>query len=99
MKAHFSFGRNGIEVRVPDQLRATVIHSRTGAALEDEAGALAWALDHPIGCAPLSELAAGKKTAAISVCDITRPAPNQVTLPPVLKSLHAAGFRWRESRF
>ncbi len=92
MKAHFSFGRNGIEVRVPDSLRATVIHSRTGAALEDEAGALAWALNHPIGCAPFTELAAGKKTAAISVCDITRPAPNRVTLPPVLKCLHAAGI-------
>ena len=69
-----------------------MIHSRTGAALEDEAGALAWALDHPIGCAPLTELAAGKKTAAISVCDITRPAPNRVTLPPLLECLHAAGI-------
>jgi len=54
--------------------------------------ALAAALDHPIGCAPLVELAAGKRTAAISVCDITRPAPNSVTLPPVLERLHRAGI-------
>ncbi len=26
------------------------------------------------------------------MCDITRPAPNQVTLPPLLKRLHAAGI-------
>ncbi len=38
------------------------------------------------------KLAAGKRTAAISVCDITRPAPNRVTLPPLLKRLHAAGI-------
>jgi nickel-dependent lactate racemase len=37
-------------------------------------------------------LAAGKKSAAISVCDITRPAPNPVTLPPLLRRLEAAGI-------
>jgi len=92
MKAKFSFGKGQVEVEVPDAFRIHVIHSRTGAALADEAAALAWALDHPIGCAGLAELAAGKKTAAISVCDITRPAPNRTTLPPVLERLHAAGI-------
>jgi lactate racemase len=92
MKAVFSFGKSGVEVEVPEEFQAQVIHSRTGAALQDEEGALEWALDHPIGCAGLAELAAGKKTAAISVCDITRPAPNRVTLPHVLERLHAAGI-------
>jgi nickel-dependent lactate racemase len=47
----------------------------------------------PIGCAPLSELAKGKRTAAISVCvDITRPAPNRRVLPLVLDRLAAAGI-------
>ncbi len=92
MKARFSFGKSGIEVAVPDSFQTQVIHSRTGDALADEAAALSHALDNPIGCAPLKELATGKKTAAISVCDITRPAPNRVTLPPVLERLHAAGI-------
>ncbi len=55
-------------------------------------GALEAALDHPIHSEPLEKLAAGKRTAAISVCDITRPAPNRITLPPLLKRLHAAGI-------
>jgi nickel-dependent lactate racemase len=38
-------------------------------------------------------MARGKKTAAITVCDITRPAPNSVTLPPLLELLHAGGIR------
>ena len=90
MKVNFSFGKDGIDVTVPDSFQTNVIHSRTGEALGDEAAALAHALDNPIGCAPLKELAAGKKTVAISVCDITRPAPNRVTLPPILERLHSA---------
>jgi len=92
MKTHFSFGKNGIEVSVPDGFAYQVIKSRSAQALEDEAAAINAALDDPIGCAPLTALAAGKKTAAISVCDITRPAPNPKTLPPLLKRLHAAGI-------
>ena len=92
MKTHFSFGKNGIEVLVPAGFKCQEIRSRTAPALNDESAALNWALDHPIGCEPLAVLAAGKKTAAISVCDITRPAPNRVTLPPLLKRLHTAGI-------
>jgi lactate racemase len=92
MKTHFSFGRNGIEVSVPDGFAYQVIRSRSALALEDETAAINAALDDPIGCAPLTTLAAGKKIAAISVCDITRPAPNPKTLPPLLKRLHAAGI-------
>jgi len=92
MKTRFAFGKNGIEVEVPAGFEYRVIKSRTGAALEDQLGALGWALDHPIGCDPLTALAAGKKTVAISICDITRPAPNRVTLPPLLNRLHEAGI-------
>jgi nickel-dependent lactate racemase len=92
MKVRFSFGKSGIDVSVPDSYRTRVILSQTAQAVGNELAALNAALDRPIGCAPLTELAAGNKTAAISVCDITRPAPNQVTLPPVLERLHAAGI-------
>jgi lactate racemase len=92
MKTRFSFGKSGIDVSIPDEYRAQVIMSHTAHAVDDEPGALDAALDSPIGCVPLMSLAAGKKTAAISVCDITRPAPNRVTLPPVLRRLHQAGI-------
>jgi len=92
MKARFSFGKGGIDVSVPDGFRTQVIMSHTARAQDDEQAALDAALDDPIGCEPLLTLAAGKKTAAISICDITRPAPNSVTLPPVLRRLHGAGI-------
>jgi nickel-dependent lactate racemase len=92
MKTHFAFGKDGIDVSVSDGYNCQVAHIRSAPALEDPGAALDAALDRPIGCAPLADLATGKRTAAISVCDITRPSPNSVTLPPLLKRLHAAGI-------
>jgi nickel-dependent lactate racemase len=91
MQIRFAFGRHGLDVTLPQGPRYEVIESRSASPLPDVAAALAAALDHPIGSKPLSALAAGKKTAAISVCDITRPAPNWLTLPPLLRRLHDAG--------
>ena len=92
MKIHFAFGKNGIDVEVPEGFDCQVVRSRAAQALSDPDGALEAALDHPIQSEPLEKLAAGKRTAAISVCDITRPAPNRITLPPLLKRLHAVGI-------
>jgi nickel-dependent lactate racemase len=92
VKARFSFGKSDIEVAIPDSFRGQLVLSRTARAVDDEQAALESALDAPIGCLPLLELARGKKTAAIGVCDITRPAPNSRTLPPLLERLHRAGI-------
>ena len=92
MKTLFAFGKHGTEVSVSGDFNCQLVLSREASALSDVAGALDAALDKPIGCDALKKLAAGKRTAAISVCDITRPAPNRVTLPPLLKRLHEAGI-------
>jgi lactate racemase len=92
MKTQFSFGKDNLEVSVPDDYTCQIVSSHCAPALDDVDAALAAALDQPIGCAPLVDLAAGKRTAAISVCDITRPAPNSTTLPPLLERLHRAGI-------
>jgi lactate racemase len=93
MQIRFAFGRQGLDLTLPDGPRYEVIESRSASPLPDVHAALDEALDRPIGCKPLSVLAAGKKTAAISVCDITRPAPNWLTLPPLLRRLHDAGIQ------
>jgi nickel-dependent lactate racemase len=92
MQAAFAFGKTGLTVSLPDGPRYSVVEGRSAGALADAAAAIDTALDHPIGCQPLVELAAGKRTAAVSVCDITRPAPNHLTLPPLLERLHVAGI-------
>lgn len=92
IKTRFAFGKSGIEVSLPDAVQCHVAHTRSAPAIADIAAALDAALDYPVAGQPLAELAAGKRTAAISVCDITRPAPNRITLPPLLARLHAAGI-------
>ena len=88
----FAFGKSGISVPLPGGPHYEVIESRTASRIEDRDAALDRALDHPVAGPSLRDLAAGKKTAAISVCDITRPAPNRITLPPMLRRLHEAGI-------
>src|SRR5688500_18274293 len=92
MNVHFAFGKTGLELRLPDRYSYKLLEARSASALPDWREALITALDAPIAGPPLQELAAGKRSAAISVCDITRPAPNRLVLPPVLERLERAGI-------
>lgn len=92
MKSLFFFGKTGINVELPDGLPFRELRSRKAFPVADETLAVEAALDNPIASEPIVELARGKKTAAIAVCDITRPAPNRITLPPLLRRLHQAGI-------
>lgn len=87
-----AYGKQGIEISIPAGYNSRILHGRSAEAIGELAAALDAALDAPIGTKPLVELARGKRTAAISVCDITRPAPNSVTLPPLLQRLHQGGI-------
>jgi len=54
---------------------------------------LAQGMSKPIGTAPLREIAAGKKTVAITFDDLTRATPTYVMVPWVLRELKAAGIK------
>jgi nickel-dependent lactate racemase len=60
--------------------------------LADPAAVLAEVLARPLGTPPLAELARGRKDACILVCDITRPVPNRLILPPLLRTLEEQGI-------
>lgn len=87
-----AFGKTGLELDLPDRFQYRVLEARSARALPDPAQTLEQALDEPIASAPLMELARGRRSAAISVSDITRPAPNAFVLPAVLRRLEAAGI-------
>ncbi len=92
MRLDFAFGKTGLLLDLPDGPRYRILEARSATPLPDAAAALESALDQPIGAPPLVELARGRRSAAISVCDITRPAPNRLTLPPMLRRLEQAGI-------
>jgi len=87
-----AFGKTGSPLRLPAHIPTTVLEPRYARELDDSNRALADAVANPIGCPPLEETARGKSTAAISVCDITRPAPNKLVLPHVLAALERGGI-------
>ena len=96
MKVQLAFDRKGTTVNIPDELDAQVLRPRFASGLADDDAALAAAIASPIGCPGLKELARGKRSAAISVCDITRPAPNKTVLPHVIRALQAGGIATSE---
>ena len=61
------------------------------ADLPDLPGAVAAALDAPLGAPPLAELAVDARAVAVVVPDATRDCPVATLLPPVLERLARAG--------
>jgi lactate racemase len=92
MKVHLCFGREGLSVDLPEAFDYMVLECPPTPPLPDAVTAIEDGLDRPIAGPSLAALAAGKRSAAISVCDITRPAPNPIVLPPLLRRLEAAGI-------
>jgi nickel-dependent lactate racemase len=92
MKTWFAFGKTGLTLELPEGFEYQVLEARSAVPLADPSAAIDRALDNPVAGPPLKQLAAGKRSAAISVCDITRPAPNRAVLPPLLARLEAAGI-------
>ena len=86
------FGKGHLPVTVPAGVRPTVIRKGAMAKLPDPGGAIAAALARPIGAPALAELAKGRKSACILICDITRPVPNRLFLRPMVQTMVSAGI-------
>jgi nickel-dependent lactate racemase len=85
---HIAFGRGHMPVRLPDGAQPTLIRKRKLPKLPDPHGAVRAALDS----APLRDLARGRRSACILICDITRPVPNRLFLRPMIEDMAAAGI-------
>jgi lactate racemase len=92
MKITLDYGKTGLDVTIPDErMIAPPLAIQSVEPLFNPEGALEAALMKPLGSKPLAELARGKKTACIVICDITRPVPNKLILPAILRTIEAAG--------
>src|SRR5437879_3415868 len=96
MRVKFDYGRTGLEADLPDERVVGPLAIRPAPPLADPEAAIAHALKHPTASAPLSRLARGRQNACILVCDITRPVPNRVILPPLLRTLEEQGIARRD---
>ena len=80
MKVRLAYGRDGLEVELPDE-RTTLIEPTYVPGLPDAEGAILTALRNPIGTPPLRQIVKPSQSVAISVCDITRPMPSKPCCP------------------
>ncbi len=91
MKAELLCGEKTVEIDLPSS--TTVLEMKALDGLSDPEGAVNNALADPIKSPPLKELAQGKKNVCIVISDFTRPVPNKIILPPLLKVLEQSGIK------
>ena len=89
MRLTLAYGRDGIDIEVPDH--AEVVVPEEAAPLEDEAAAIVTALRFPTSGPALDALVRSGERVAVVFPDITRPMPNTTVLPPLLAELARAG--------
>jgi nickel-dependent lactate racemase len=90
------YGKTGLEVELPDDRVVGPLAIRPAPPLPDAEAAIAEVLRRPIASRPLANLARGRRNACILVCDITRPVPNRLLLPPILRTLEEQGIARRD---
>ncbi len=92
MRIKLDYGRTGLEVELPETNLVGPLAIRDAAPLANPEQAILDSLERPIGTPSLAELAKGRKSACILICDITRPVPNKLILPPMLRILEEQGI-------
>jgi nickel-dependent lactate racemase len=92
MRLTLEYGKTGLEIDLPDDRLVGTLALRPATPLANASSAVWDKLRKPTGTPPLADLARRKRTACILICDITRPVPNSVILPPILATLERAGM-------
>lgn len=92
MKITLDYGRTGLVVDLPADRLVGPLAIRPAPVLPNAEAAIAQALQQPIGTPSLAELARGRRDACIVICDVTRPIPNRLILPPILQTLETNGI-------
>jgi nickel-dependent lactate racemase len=92
MRLNLLYGKGELPVELSDDWDVTVFRKQRMPLLDDPAGAMRAALASPVGAPPLAEAARGCRTACVLICDITRPVPNGLILPALVKQLLEAGL-------
>jgi nickel-dependent lactate racemase len=92
MRFELLYGRGKLAVDVPEHLQVTSIRKQPMPVASDPVGRLRESFQRTASGRPLRELARESKTACILICDITRPVPHGVLLPPLVDELAAGGM-------
>jgi nickel-dependent lactate racemase len=90
MLVDLPYGKEFAHIDVPE--RSRILKPNRLPLAEDVPAEIKRSLDHPIGTAPLRELAKGRPDAVVVINDHTRPAASQSMLEGVVAELESAGI-------
>ncbi len=90
-QVRLAYGRDGLEVHLPDS--AEVIMPGQILGLEEETEAIREALQNPIGSPPLAKMVTPNSKVLVTHSDITRATPNDRILPTLLEELEILGVQ------
>jgi nickel-dependent lactate racemase len=85
MRVHVTYGREGLDLDLPDD--TYVVEPSEARGLPDEAAAFRSAVREPIGAPALRELVGAHERVVIVTSDITRATPNERLIPWILDEL------------
>ncbi|HUU73243.1 MAG TPA: nickel-dependent lactate racemase [Burkholderiales bacterium] len=92
MRVELNYGKGLLPVELDESWDISVIRKPEMPVQLNPGRAVELALSEPVGSGTLLEQARGKSSACVLVCDITRPVPNALLLPPILRQLVGAGM-------
>ncbi|MFH1083726.1 MAG: lactate racemase domain-containing protein, partial [Pseudomonadota bacterium] len=90
LNARLLCGERTVDLQLPESV--AILEMKPLDGLPDPESAVYSALAGPIGSPPLTEIAKGKRNACVVISDFTRPVPNRIILPPLLKTLEESGI-------
>jgi lactate racemase len=91
MQVELNYGRGKLSVDLPEDLHVMLVRKPAMPVLPDPHAAVLQALAGVGDVAPLAEIARNARSAAIAICDITRPVPNRLFLRPMIETLIQSG--------
>ena len=88
MRVEIPFGKEKVELNIPDKNILDIISGESVSFGPDEDKIIKQALENPVKSRELSEMARGRKSACIIASDITRPCPSYKFLPRLVEELN-----------
>jgi len=99
MRVKLAYDRTGLDVEINHPHVVGPLEIHPAIPILDPVPVIAEKLANPTGTPPLAELAKGRNSCCIVICDITRPVPNQTIAEAMLPILEAAGIARNEIFF
>jgi len=93
MHIRLRYGEAGLDLEFPETANfAGVLYPQEAEILPRPKDSVLQSLIRPIASEPLKELARGRQDAVIVISDITRPVPNALLLPIIIRQLVESGI-------